>query len=361
MAKAQPRIVSVIIGTRNRPDTLRVALASIRALEGPDLTFEILVGDNGTTPETRDVVAEFGGIYDQTDVYGCPAARNLAMKRATGEFIAFLDDDDVWLPGHIRPHIAFLDAHPDHGGVFGQIVSAGENLTPINTPWPGELPEDGDVFHVMLSGYFPQVGATLMRREMLDTYGLMDESLIGDSDWDWQLRVARNHKIGFVSVPCVLFRQRDMGSFDKLQLLRTGYTRKIFMRHAMADLKRWSSPVEFLRSYFGSVSTYHSYFMDAAEHRALNGDRMGALRAYACAAWIFPTRAVRHFANTPQHRRILARALGLPVRNWKTETNKASEAEKADLGFVQHVATLVVKVEPVAPASLSEVGGCGKD
>ena len=99
-----PRIVSVIIGTRNRPDTLRAALASIRALEGPDLKFQILVGDNGTTPETAGVVADFGGIYDRTEKYGCPAARNLAIRRMTGEFVALLDDDDVWLPDHIRAH-----------------------------------------------------------------------------------------------------------------------------------------------------------------------------------------------------------------------------------------------------------------
>src|SRR5690606_1902121 len=112
-----PRVVSVIIGTRNRPDTLRVALASIRALEGPDLTFEILVGDNGTTPETPQVVEEFGGVYGRTETYGCAAARNVAMRKVTGEFVAFLDDDDAWLPGHIRPHIAALDADPQLEGV----------------------------------------------------------------------------------------------------------------------------------------------------------------------------------------------------------------------------------------------------
>ncbi len=135
---SQQRLVSVIVGTRNRPDTLREALASIRALEGPDLAFEILVGDNGTTPEMLDVVAEFGGIHDKTDVYGCPAARNLALRRATGEFVAFLDDDDVWLPGNIRPHIAMLDAHPEYEAVFrtghpGQSRSRPGLPTPIPT------------------------------------------------------------------------------------------------------------------------------------------------------------------------------------------------------------------------------------
>ena len=82
--KTPPHRVSVIIATHNRPEKLRGALASVRALEGPDLSFEILVGDNGATPETAAVVAEFGGLYAKTDVRGCPAARNLAMRRMTG-------------------------------------------------------------------------------------------------------------------------------------------------------------------------------------------------------------------------------------------------------------------------------------
>jgi glycosyltransferase involved in cell wall biosynthesis len=288
-----PRVVSVIIGTRNRPDTLRVALQSIRALEGPDLTFEILVGDNGTTPETAAVVAEFGGLYGQTAVYGCPAARNVAMRRVSGEFVAFLDDDDVWLPENIRPHIALLDAHPEFEAVFGQVQLADSNLRPYGAAWPDDAPADGDFFRLMLSGYFPQVGATVVRARAVQQYGLMDESLIGDSDWDWQLRVARDHRIGFVPVTCVLFRQRPKGSFDSLQLTRTKYTRKIFVRHALPNLRRWSSPLGVLRSYYKSVSTYAVYFLDTAAERVASGDRVGALRAMAAAFWVSPIHVVR--------------------------------------------------------------------
>ncbi|MDP3737112.1 MAG: glycosyltransferase [Hyphomonadaceae bacterium] len=300
-----PRFVSVIIGTRNRPDMLRKALASIRAIEGPDLKFEILVGDNGTTPETAGIVAEFGGIYDKTDVYGCPAARNLALRRVSGEFIAFIDDDDVWLPGHVRPHIAFLDAHPDYEAVFGQIITADENLNPIALPWPEKLPANGDVFRPMMSGYFPQVGATVVRGRALAKYGLMDEALIGDSDWDWQLRIAGDNKIGHVQEPCVLFRQRKKGAFNALQLRRAGYTRRIFIRHALANRKRWGSALEMIRSYFESVSTYYSYFMDVAADRAMSGDRVGAAKALASAFWVLPTRTVRALLGRP-HRTTLA-------------------------------------------------------
>lgn len=313
MATAQPRLVSVIIGTRNRPDTLRAALASIRALEGPDLKFEILVGDNGTTPETPGVVAEFGGIYDRTDVYGCPAARNLALKRMSGEFVALLDDDDVWLPDHVRPHIAMLDANPDIAAVFGQVVFADDKLVqlPEDQQWKAVPPADGDVFRMMMSGYFPQVGATVVRGDIARKIGVMDETLIGDSDWDWQLRIARDYRIGFVDARCVLFRGRPPGSSDKLQKTRVGYTRKIFLRHLRSNLKRWKSPVSVARSYFGAVETYYSYFVETGKSEVEAGHRGVALRAFWLAFTTFPSRMIRHTATDRSVRLALLRAMRL--------------------------------------------------
>ncbi len=289
----RPRLVSVIIGTRNRPDTLREALASIRALEGADLAFEILVGDNGDDPRTPDVVAEFGGRYSSTAKYGCPAARNLALREASGEFLAFLDDDDLWLPSHIRPHIALLDERPELSAVFGRIQSVDALLQPLGEPWPTELPGDGDLFKTMLAGYFPQVGGTLVRASLLSEIGLMDEDLIGDSDWDWQLRIARQGRIGFVPVTCVLFRQRPPGSFDDLQLRRMGYTRKIFWRHAWPSRREWRGAKELLRDYFKAVETYYAYFVSSAAGRARAGDRAGALKALAFAFRTAPHRVLK--------------------------------------------------------------------
>ncbi len=311
MTATRPRIVSVIIGTRNRPDTLRAALASIRALEGPDLKFEILVGDNGTTPETPGVVAEFGGIYDRTDVYGCPAARNLALKRMTGEFVALLDDDDVWLPGHIRPHIAMLDANPAMAAVFGQVVLADDQLRalPEDQQWKAEAPADGDVFRMMMSGYFPQVGASVIRGDIARKIGLMDETLIGDSDWDWQLRIARDYPIGFVDARCVLFRGRPPGSADKLTAMRVGYTRKIFMRHMRKNMKHWKSPIGMLRSYFGTVETYYAYFIATAQAEMHAGRSGVARRAFWLAFTTYPSRMIRQTISDRAARRALLRSM----------------------------------------------------
>jgi len=305
----KPRVVSVIVGTRNRPDTLRDALASIRALEGPDLTFEILVGDNGTTPETPGVVAAFGGVYDRTDTYGCPAARNLAMRKMSGEFVAFLDDDDVWLPGNIRPQIALLDAQPELAAAFGQIVVSDQNLKPLGDPWPTQWPADNDIYVQMLSGYFPQVGGTVVRGDIARRYGLMDESLIGDSDWDWQLRITSAHKVGFVPVPSVNCRGRPPGTSDKLQITRAGYTRKIFLRFAPRTLGRWRNPVAVLKSYFACMTPYYDYFVTAAEERARSGDAAGARFALWHAFWLNPNRLVKNLMTSVSLRGVVRAAI----------------------------------------------------
>src|SRR5262245_30504448 len=102
-----PRRVSVVVPTCDRPAMLREALASIRALEADDLKFEILVADNGAAPQTRAIAEAAGAIYmTARGGKGASVARNTAMRAASGDYIAFLDDDDAWLPDHIRSHVA---------------------------------------------------------------------------------------------------------------------------------------------------------------------------------------------------------------------------------------------------------------
>jgi glycosyltransferase involved in cell wall biosynthesis len=319
-----PRLVSVIIGTHDRPALLREALASIRALEGPDLTFEILVGDNGSTPETRHVVAEFGGIYEHTDKIGCAAARNLAMRRISGEFIAFLDDDDVWLPEHIRPHIALLDAQPEYQAVFGQIVSTNEDREPIGEPWPSGLPADGKLFDVMLSGYFPQVGGTVARASTVQRHGLMDESLIGDCDWDWHLRIAASHQIGFVAVPCVLFRQRPAGSFDDLQRKRAYFTKKIFFRHASGFSKPGWRAV--YTAYRGALIRTYDYFTGAISTSVQEGDFKRARRGFWSALSILPPVVIRDLLSGKPLRSDVLRSFRISV--WRTGRGSSTSPNK---------------------------------
>ena len=145
-APAPGRTVSVIIPTLNRAALLREALASVRQIQGPDLLLEIIVADNGSTDDTAAVAASFGARLVHAERRGAAAARNAGLRAATGEFVAFLDDDDAWLPGHLRPQLAILDEYPDFAAVVGQAVNASADLTSHGAPWPVNLPQDGETF-----------------------------------------------------------------------------------------------------------------------------------------------------------------------------------------------------------------------
>jgi glycosyltransferase involved in cell wall biosynthesis len=291
------RLVSVIVPTKQRPDLLREALSSIRAIEGPDLQFEILVGDNGRLPETRTIAEEFGCLYFSTTRNGAAAARNLGLAQASGEFVAFLDDDDVWTKDTIRPHIAIMDADPGIAAAFGQIAYVTRDLEPVGQPWPETGPSADRLLVAMLSGYFPQIGATVVKASVARAIGLMDEELLFAQDWDWQLRIARAHRIAFVNQTCVLSRIRALGSFDDIQMLRTKYIARIFRKHALPEFRRWNTPRSFLRAYIAVNSHIYDYFIWTAVDRAKQGNQRGARQAIYRAFRINPVRATKMLKN----------------------------------------------------------------
>src|SRR5579859_3937304 len=285
--------VSVVVPTRDRPELLREALQSIRSIKCAGVIFEIIVGDNGTTTETSQIAAAFGAMYFHTEKTGSGAARNVAMRAATGDYIAFLDDDDLWTENHIHEHLKLFADDPEIDMVVGQIVNTDTERRSTYGPWPTQLPEGRQLIRFMLSGYFPQIGATVVRAGVRDTVGWFNEDLIGGQDWDWQLRVARRHGVGFVKQPCVLFRQRAAGTYDKLQLKRIKFARQIFFRHSLAEWRLWETPVAFARSYFGVMENFLTYFSGTALYHAGRNERWAALRAIRRAFALYPTRTLR--------------------------------------------------------------------
>ncbi|MDP3736107.1 MAG: glycosyltransferase family A protein [Hyphomonadaceae bacterium] len=302
------RRLSVIVPTCNRPKTLRFALESIRAVEGPDLSIEILVCDNGDCQETRSLSALFGAVYLQAERKGASEARNVGLHHATGDFIAFLDDDDMWLETHVRPHLKLFEENPELELVIGQVVPTDEHYKPRGEAWLQEFPKSGqDLLREMLSGYFPQVGCVVVRRSVAEAVGLFDPKLIGGEDLDWLLRIAGRNRVGFVKTPCVLFTHRRTGTFDELQLKRIKFDRLVFNRYAWRWWRLWESPMHISRAYSGTVMNYYVYFVEAAVDRALRGERRAAIGAIFNAVKIFPLRSIKHlFGDTPLRRVVTA-------------------------------------------------------
>lgn len=284
------RYISVIVPTRNRCDLLAEALASVRAIEGPDLELDLIVADNGSSDLTPDVARRYGARLVQTFVPGAAAARNAGLKAAKGEFIAFLDDDDVWLAGHLRPQLDVMEQNPDLAGVIGQVANAAPDLSSHGPFWPTGLAPRGDLFREFFATY-PQIGATVVRRSVLESVGYFDEQLTYDQDWDWHLRLALRHPLGFVAEPCVLFRQRPAGQHDELQWRRMAFARRVFFANARRGGPRRSpGPLALARIYLRQFGHYYSYFTESAEAHLAASEPSAARRA----VW-------RAFAASPLH------------------------------------------------------------
>lgn len=289
------RLISVVVPTHNRPALLRGALASIRALEGDHFRFEVLVCDNGITRETQDVAESYKAIYLPVETSGPSAARNAGLQHATGQFIAFLDDDDVWLKDHIRSHVTLLDSQPDLDAVLGQVISTDPHLKALGKPWPEENPGNGnELLRRMLSGYFPQIGSVVARGNICQQIGFFDVRLVGGEDLDWLLRIARRRKLGFVSVPSMLFRTKPHGVYDVQYRQRAYFDRVVFLRHALPEWRIWKTPGQFVRAYTGTLSFFFWYFNSVSLEHAQQGERKVALSAIASAYYVFPLRALYH-------------------------------------------------------------------
>jgi glycosyltransferase involved in cell wall biosynthesis len=295
---------------------LRQALASIRALEGDDLSLEILVGDNGGLPETRQIAEEFGAIHIPVAKSGASGARSAAMSAASGAYIAFLDDDDAWLPTHLRPQLALLDARPDLDAVVGKVMPTGQQLEPHGDAYPTSPPGEGDeMLRQMLSGWFPQIGSFVGHMRVREWSGSFDPFFVGGQDLDWMLRTARRRSLGFVDVPCVLFRSRAPGTYDSLQSRRIGYDRVVFFRHAIPEWRIWRNPIQFMRAYSGTLRHFYVYFTEAAEERAMRGLKGDAVKAMLIALSVFPLRGVYHLFRPSPMRRALVSVLSFRPRS----------------------------------------------
>lgn len=118
--------VSVIIPTYNRAHLVSEAIQSVMDQDIINCDFEIIVVDDGSTDETRQVVSGFRGKvqYIYQDNQGVGAARNRGIKEATGEWLAFLDSDDRWLPDKISLQFKVLELFPQYRAVYSNFYTS---------------------------------------------------------------------------------------------------------------------------------------------------------------------------------------------------------------------------------------------
>lgn len=196
---------SIIITTKSRPRLLVLAVQSAQA-SGNDV--EVVVVDDASSDETADVCRRLSGInYVRLEHNRRVAgARNVGITRSRGEYLSFLDDDDVRLADSLDVQIEALEHEPQAGLIYGQAIWGDQSGQPTNQIYPLVCPQ-GDVFWKLLGQNFVPCGSAVFRRSCLNRVGLLDDNLPGIDDWDLWLRIAELYPIIAVEKPVMIWRR----------------------------------------------------------------------------------------------------------------------------------------------------------
>ena len=193
-----PLLVSVIMAAYNAAEHIGEALQSALAQEWQPL--EVVVVDDGSTDGTAEIVQSYPDVvYAQQENQGPSAARNAAVERSSGQFVANFDSDDLLPPTRVGDQARFLLAHPEVGAVFGRQEW-------INAPeWMARDKVYGDVDGIPLS-------SVMFRREVFFELGGYDTSFVHGEDMDLLVRM-RERGIEYQVIPeIVLYRRYQPSS-----------------------------------------------------------------------------------------------------------------------------------------------------
>ncbi|MEQ1792860.1 MAG: glycosyltransferase [Nitrospira sp.] len=207
--------VSVIIPTYNRPDRLREAIASVLNQDYQD--FHIVVVNDGTIP-VEDVVADLNRdgritLVSHDRNRGLAASRNSGLKQASGTYVCYLDDDDRFLPHHLRTLVAHLEetgskvAYTDAWRVHERME--GKKLIEFHRDRP--YSNEFNPHQLLIANYIP-VLCVMHERAVLDEVGAFDETLFAHEDWDLWIRIATRYPFSHIAETTAEFTWRTDGS-----------------------------------------------------------------------------------------------------------------------------------------------------
>jgi glycosyltransferase involved in cell wall biosynthesis len=201
----RPPRVSVIIPTYNRAALVAEAVASVLAQTCQD--FELLVVDDGSTDGTAQTLTAFGDqvtLLRQPSRRGVAAARNRGIAAARGEWLAFLDSDDLWLPEKLARQLALLAAHPELRLCQTEEIWVRRGVR-VNKPLTHRM-AGGDLFLPSLRRCLVSPSAAILHRRLVEEHGGFDEDLPAAEDYDLWLRLTWRYPVGLLPEPLIIKR-----------------------------------------------------------------------------------------------------------------------------------------------------------
>ena len=215
--------VSVVIATYNRANYLAETIDSVLSQRFQD--FELIVVDDGSTDETRRVVAPYGSrvryLYQQNR--GPSAARNLGARKASADWISIQDSDDLCLPNHLETLYGYANKHPESGMVFANGSYLGgpahDRETIIPAAKSRRLAEQGVRLEDLFDKSIVRLQAALISKACYDAVGGHDESLRISMDLDLSFRLISRYPVAYIDEVVFSYR-RHSGNISGNQELR---------------------------------------------------------------------------------------------------------------------------------------------
>ena len=232
-------LVSVVVPTRGRPAFLAEALDSVLVQTFRD--FEVVVVEDGSRDAHEVVAGRDPRVrYVWQPAQGVSVARNTGVGATTGDWIAFLDDDDRWLPTKLERQLGLATTRPEVALVhteFRWLASSTGAVRPRRDPGP--LPREGPMLGALVRSRpgFILLSSVLVRRAAVVACGGFDPALRLCQDYDLFLRIAIDHPFGYVDEPLALYRRhRTNATADELaaRAARVTVLERFLRRHPAA-------------------------------------------------------------------------------------------------------------------------------
>ncbi|MEN8445242.1 MAG: glycosyltransferase family A protein [Cyanobacteria bacterium J06555_13] len=212
-------LVSVIVPAYNSESTVLATIESV--LQQTYQNLELIVIDDGATDGT---VAALQNVADpRLKIFsfangGLPTARNRGIERASGQFLSFIDADDLWTTDKLAKQMRALEDHPKAGGVYSWTLIMDEKGEKF---YPGNCEAfEGDVYpHLLLSNFIGSGSNMLLRREAVESVGNFDVTLDSHEDWDYYLRLSQQWEFAVVPEPQILYRKTANSLSSRLPVL----------------------------------------------------------------------------------------------------------------------------------------------
>jgi glycosyltransferase involved in cell wall biosynthesis len=235
--------LTVVVTTRNREAFLSQAIASVLAsplIAGPK---QIVVVDDASTDGTASVVAPYGVHYVHVRAGRCGVARNAGLALVQTEYVAFLDDDDIWLPNNLLAQLSALESDPEAAFAYGRAQRVSPELEPFGEPVPEPpLGSGSDLPFVYRERI--QIGVIVFRTAMVRAAGGFDPRVQYVEDMNLLFRLAARHRIIGIDTVGLLYRQRpaDPAAAERSWTIFREYcreTRRLRKRHPGVPWQTW--------------------------------------------------------------------------------------------------------------------------